>query len=510
MPTTGDAAPLPELRASERLHLLDHVGCGIWVFDGEDTRYVNFALCEITGYSREELLQPQFFRSLVHPDYVDLLLERGRARVRGEDVPAQYEIAIVHRSGGTRWLSLNASRVLLSDGPISLVSAVDITRLKETEHTISVGVERLRALLNALPAHIITTTPQGKPTFVNEYWLEYTGLSLAEAMARGTASVIHPEDATRAGRAWNRAKRTGTGYDIEYRVRHHSGDYRWQLFRIRPFLENGQLLGWYCAAVDIHETKELHLNLQRANAELEIANRAKDEVLGLVSHELRTPITTLLGNSEMLARRWEDLEREDIRQVVTDIAVDARRLSSIIENMLVLSRSGLSDAADLEPVLVQRVVAPLIEDMRRRFPTRTLTFDCAPALPPILGNPTFVRLVVENLITNAAKYSPAGTPIDIAAGFDDGAIAITVADRGPGIDAEDLERVFEPFYRANATSRSAFGIGLGLTVCKRLTEIMGGTIAVRNREGGGAEFRVSLPAAAPESDTEVEPVLATA
>ena len=470
------------------LELLDVVGCGIWTYDGTDTRFVNRALAEITGYSCEELLQAGFFEHLIHPEDRDMIVERGRARVRGEEPPERYEIRIIHKTGEVRHLALHARRLDLATGPVSVVSAMDVTQWRDAERTIRDGTSAVIELLDSVPAHVITTNIDGKPTFVNRHWLEHTGQPHAEAMERGTAPLIHPDDVERATTAWLAAMRSGVGYDIEYRVTCNTGEYRWQQFRIRP-LRNaaGTLNGWTSASVDVHESTELRRELERTNDQLEEAMRAKDEVLGMISHELRTPLTTLLGNARLLKRRGEQLSAIERHDVAADLEMDAVRLNAVIQNMLVLSHAGASGEVEMEPLRLERLAALAIEEFAVRNPHRTVKFECVPPLPLVLANPTYYQQILGNLLGNAAKYSPAEGAITVQLAADGPVMATRVLDEGAGIPDAELRHVFDPFYRSNRHT-SVYGIGLGLTVCQRLAEIQGGTISVRNRPEGGCEF----------------------
>lgn len=114
-------------------NLIDAVGCGIWIYDGEHVRFVNEALANITGFTKDELLAPRFFESLMHPDHRDMIVERGQARVRGEPVPDDYEVSVIHRDGRRVWLQLHARRIAFEGRACSLVSAVDITPRKQAE-----------------------------------------------------------------------------------------------------------------------------------------------------------------------------------------------------------------------------------------------------------------------------------------------------------------------------------------------------------------------------------------
>lgn len=484
----------------ESLELLDQVGCGIWVYDGENIRYVNDALEELTGYTREELLQPNFFRQLVHPDDRDFIVERGRARVRGEAVPEKYEVRIIDRAGMVRTLAMHAKRVWLNDTPVSVVSATDVTPVREAETAIREGRNRLAALLNAMPAHIIATDPDGKPTFVNRHWYEFTGQSREEAMARGTAPLIHPDDVEEARLRWAEARRTRQAYEIEYRVRDREREYRWQMFRIHPVVtDTGELLGWTSVSLDVHETRKLREELQETVAKLADAIASKDEVLGLISHELRTPLTTLMGNASHLLRHGEELSPQGRAQIATDLAADSRRLYAVIENMLVLSRMEAGAQLETEPARLNRLVKAEIEAFSQRSPSREVLFESEDNLPLVLVNPTYYRQVVGNLLSNADKYSPPRKAITVSLKVEEGFVVTGVTDHGTGIAEADLDRVFTPFFRSSGHAKLT-GTGLGLTVCRRLVELHGGTISVANLQGGGCRFSFTIPIPAFEDE----------
>lgn len=492
-PTGIDGAEI--LDARTRLELLDSVGSAIWVYDGQDVLYVNRALEILTGYARQEMLQPGFFERLIHPDDRDMILERGRARVRGEDVPEDYEVRIVALSGEVKTLAIHGRRAHLEGRWVSVVSAVDVTELREARRTVREGGAQLRALLNAVPATIIVTNDRGKPTFVNRYWLEFTGQPLEEAMARGTAPLIHPDDLDESTRRWQEAQRELSAYEIEYRIRDRHGEFRWQLFRIRPAIsEEGALLGWTAISIDVHETRELREQLEVTVEQLAAAIQAKDEVLGLISHELRTPLTTLLGNAAYLARHAGQIGAEEVAEFAGELQRDARRLYTLIENMLVLSRLGSGENIETEPVRVNRLVDEVVTEFRERVPAREVTVSIADGLRLGLANPSYFKQTLGNLLSNAEKYSPPNGPIAVVVAEQNDQLETSVTDSGPGIPAEDVDHVFSPFYRSRQHSTFQ-GLGLGLTVCQRLVELQGGTIAVRNLAAGGCRFQFTTPIA---------------
>jgi two-component system sensor histidine kinase KdpD len=248
-------------------------------------------------------------------------------------------------------------------------------------------------------------------------------------------------------------------------------------------------------AAEARETQiaELLSQAEATQAELRQALSVKDEFLGLVSHELRTPIATVIGNALLLQRRGDMLEKEDRDQALDDISSEGQRLQRIIENLLVLTRSENPSVLNLEPVLVQRLLPEFVEAFQRRHAGRKLSLVCADSLPLAMAEPVLLAQTVDNLLTNADKYSPAGEPIEvIAAAAAGGGITIRVRDYGEGLSDDALERVFEAFYRAPGARSKASGMGLGLAVCRRVVEAQGGKIWAESRPGGGCDFVFTL------------------
>jgi len=240
--------------------------------------------------------------------------------------------------------------------------------------------------------------------------------------------------------------------------------------------------------------------LRKAEASQEEMRKAlavKDEFLGLVSHELRTPIATIMGNALLLQRRGDMLAKEDRDQAMADIAGEGQRLQRIIENLLVLTRTEGPSVLNMEPLLLQRLIPEFVESFERRHPSRKLTVDCPASLPLALGEPVLLAQTVDNLLTNADKYSPASEPIEVIAQCaDDGGVAVRVRDHGQGLSKQNIEHVFEAFYRAPDARTKASGMGLGLAVCRRVMEAQGGKIWAETRSEGGCDFVFTVPPAA--------------
>lgn len=242
------------------------------------------------------------------------------------------------------------------------------------------------------------------------------------------------------------------------------------------------------------EGEEARAHAALIEAQLREAGNDKDEFLAIVSHELRNPITAIYGGARLLTSRGDRIDAEDTARVLEDIENEAERLYRLVENLLSLAKTELSPETELEPVLLQRVVERTVRAFQHRRPGRAVAVDADEALPPAAALSGYVEQILRNLLGNADKYSPAEASIDVRVSeAEDGRPTIEVLDRGPGIGDRDLDRIFERFYRSPATATAVAGMGLGLTVCKRLVEAQGGEISAHARAGGGSTMKVVLP-----------------
>ena len=225
-------------------------------------------------------------------------------------------------------------------------------------------------------------------------------------------------------------------------------------------------------------------------AELREPLSAKDAFLGMVSHELRTPLTIIAGNAGLLARRGGRTDGETLSAMVHEISANATRLSRIIDNMLALARIDQGVVPEVEPTLLGRLVQQVVAQNEKLFPGRVITITDEAGSEPVHCVPQYVSQVVENLLSNALKYTNGPVEVTVTTG-DDGA-EVHVLDRGDGVSDELRDRIFEPFARGH--SREDYpGLGIGLSVCTSLIEAHNGELWVAPRPGGGSDFAFRLP-----------------
>jgi signal transduction histidine kinase len=259
----------------------------------------------------------------------------------------------------------------------------------------------------------------------------------------------------------------------------------WRTPADRSGADHGMLAGAAAQGAQALERAILH-------AQDEEARRFQEAFIGVVSHELRTPITTILAGSRLLSRRVEgNAAAADLSQ---DIEIEADRLTRIVDDLLVLSRlerHHLTIGDD--PVHLDHLLARVVRSESARWPSHRFEPPTSPNRHVVLGEETYVEQVLRNLISNAAKYSPAGSTIRITIDdAADGDVEVRVLDEGPGIAPAEVDDLFTLFYRSASTSASAAGAGIGLFVSRQLVTEMGGRIWARPRPGGGSEFGFSL------------------
>jgi signal transduction histidine kinase len=233
---------------------------------------------------------------------------------------------------------------------------------------------------------------------------------------------------------------------------------------------------------------------QRALAPVEQSRRRQLEFIADASHELRTPLTSIRGYSEML-RRGANESPSDAELARRRIEEESVRMSTLVDDMLLIARLDQGRPLERKPVDLQTIATDAAADARAVAPQRQITLT-APGSVVVEGDDLRLRQVVGNLVRNALVHTPQQTAVEIAVSTENGTGRMSVVDHGPGLQAKEMERIFEPFYRADPSrSRDSGGAGLGLSIVSAVVGAHGGTVNVTETSGGGVTFEVELPLA---------------
>ncbi len=241
------------------------------------------------------------------------------------------------------------------------------------------------------------------------------------------------------------------------------------------------------------ERDESVLEAHQAQLQVE-TEQLRNSLLSSVSHDLRTPLASIAGAASGLAEAFDALDAATRRELLDTISDESERLARIVENLLQmtkLSSGRLTVARNWQPV--DEVIGSALNRVERHLEGREIYVLLADDLPLGHFDEVLIELVLVNLLDNAVKYSPPGTPIEVRAEAAPGSVAIEVADRGRGFLPGDEQQVFEMFYRGADAKPDRRGTGLGLAICKAIVRAHDGVIVAKNRPGGGASIRFTLP-----------------
>lgn len=380
-------------------------------------------------------------------------------------------------------------------------AAIAIER-QQAEDALRESDERFRTLADNIPqlAWIADAGTDGQVHWFNRNWFEYTGTTLEQVRGSGWHVVHHPDHAERVIRKFVHHVQQGLDWEDTFPLRRHDGEYRWFLSRMKCIRdESGTVVRIFGTNTDVTQQRELEDELRRLTDDLSEADRRKDEFLATLAHELRNPLAPIRtglqlmrmagGSPETRERAGAMMERQ-LTQLVR-LVDDLMDVSRVSRGKIELRR---------ERVLLATVVESAVETSRPQI--EAMGHDLTVTLPthPVLLDADLTRLaqVVMNLLNNAAKYSNRGGQIWLTAEQQHDEIAIAVRDTGIGIPADQLPRVFELFTQVDHdVDRAHGGLGIGLSLVKRLVEMHGGSVEARSDgPGTGAEFIVRLPVAA--------------
>lgn len=234
-----------------------------------------------------------------------------------------------------------------------------------------------------------------------------------------------------------------------------------------------------------------HAERVRVSAETE---KLRNALLSSVSHDLRTPLGAISGAASTLLAVGGSLDEPTRRELLETVNQEARRLDRRVTNLLDMTRLDAGAVSlQLEWQPLEEVVGSALAQLDQALADRKVRTDLPAILPPVRIDSVLFGQVLVNLLENALKYSPPGSPLEVTGSHDGNEVVVSVADRGPGIPPGDEARIFDKFQRS-AAGRGVRGVGLGLSICRAIVGAHGGRIWAENREGGGAVFRLTLSA----------------
>ncbi|MDB6015740.1 MAG: nodV1 [Pedosphaera sp.] len=428
-------------------------------------------------------------RARVAQSVAEALVNQRHYAVDCKIVRADGEIRFLHSQGEV--IRDNLGRPLWALGTVQ-----DITERQKFENTLRQSESQLRLVIDTIPTMAWIVLPDGALDFINRRWLEYAGLSLAEAIAKPT-STMHPEDLPSSMEKWGRSMAAGELFENEMRLRRADGEYRWFLVRTVPlFDEQGKILKWYGTSADIDDLKRAEAALRRAQGELARVSvlTMMGELAASIAHEVNQPLAAVVTNANASLRWLAALppNLDEAREAIRRIVRDGDRASEVIARIRTLLKKG-------EPVriplkineVIQETLALAQPELARR--KVSLETELALTLPCIQGDRVQLQQVLLNLVINAldSLSAVADRPRILRIRTDQHEpkrVRVAVQDTGIGIDPAQADRLFQAFF-----TTKPHGLGMGLAISRSIVEAHGGRLWLTPNDGPGVTFQFALP-----------------
>ena len=448
----------------------------------------NDAFLSMLGLDRADLARGLSWRALTPDEWV-AADEASLDQLSLHGAVAPFEKEFYHRDGSRVAVFVGAAADE-DDRHQGVAFVLDISAMRHAERAFAEIEARFRAITNAMPQMVWTTQPDGYHEYYNDQWYQFTGAAPGETHGENWNGVLHPDDQARAWERWRHALASGEPYEVEYRLRHHSGAWRWVLGRALPVRgEDGAIQRWMGTCTDIHEQKLTQEALREAD-------QRKDEFLAMLSHELRNPLAPIRSAASLLPLVKDDPVR--IAHIGRVIARQTAHMTGLIDDLLDVSRvtRGMI-TLDRERVALRLLVDEAVEQARPLIEARSHRLSVADHAGEAVVHGDRKRLVqvMSNLLSNAAKYTPEGGCIELGIEADGDAVRIAVRDNGIGLSPELAASAFELFRQGKRTpDRSQGGLGIGLALVRSLVQLHGGRVALHSEgEGRGCTVELSLP-----------------
>jgi PAS domain S-box-containing protein len=448
----------------------------------------------------------------VHPDSLELVKSRVSLIYKEHRTETDIvEEKLIRLDGEVIHVEI-ASLLFQYEGEMAIQLILrDITEQKRAQEALIESERNFRELADAMPHMVWSARPDGTVDYRNTEWFKFVGIPPDITIKHDWYAMIHPDDREQAASHWKTTVATGKPSQLECRMQdaRHPGRYRWFLSRIVPVKdENGNVTRWYGTSTDIDnvrrttqrkkELEELAAALTEQRSQLVMLNRAKDEFISLASHQLRTPATGVKQYIGMALEGFAGEPTPEMRAFLEKAYESNERQIAIINDLLQVAKVDAGKVnLQTEEVDLVELIRGVIHEHASHFVDREQEVIFKPCMKSlhITADQNRFRMVLDNLIDNASKYTPHGKQIEIQLTKSAGKVLIAIRDEGVGIDPSDTEKIFRKFSRLdNPLSAHVGGSGLGLYWAQKIVDLHHGHIAVNSTPGAGSTFTIILEA----------------
>lgn len=496
------------LRSSEGLwqFALEGAGDGVWEYNFLNQEvFFSKQYKKMLGYTEEEFKNDAAeWHSRIHPDDLELVNKTDQDYAEGKILSHQREFRLRHKDGHYLWI-LDRGMVIdftKDKLPERIVGThTDITERKLAEQALKINEEKYRGIIANMNLGLIEVDNAELIQYANDSFCNMSGFTRQELLKKKASDVlILNEETKKIILQKNELRRQGISDTYEVSVNHKNGQKRWWLISAAPrFNDNAEQVGSIGIHLDITQQKQLERELINAKEQAEASTLAKEMFLANMSHEIRTPMNAILGMSNQLRKTHLDEEQSFFLNTIKGAADN---LLVIINDILDLSKIDAGKLSletigfEIQPLLL-RVIQVMNHKAEEKGITLTNSLNDPGLQEVLIGDPYRINQVLLNLVSNAIKFTPRGS-VDLTCRLikEDAAkqtIEIAVTDTGVGMDQSFKEKLFDNFSQEDTSvTRKHGGTGLGMSITKKLVELMNGKIGVDSKKNEGTTISILL------------------
>lgn len=458
---------------------------------------VNRKTCEMLGYSRQELLD-MTWEQVTYPEDVQLNVDSFNAVLRGEIDTYQMNKRFVRKDGQLLYVTLYVVCQRKPDGSVRqfLSSMIDITAAHKAQEALKLSEENYRRIVETAQEGICMMDANENPVFINNKMAQLLGYTVDEMMQHPYRYYLFEDDLTEHN-VQMQMRSSGKNAFYERRFRKKDGGTLWCLVSATALLdEEGKYKGSFGMFVDITESKLQREELEKAKEKAEKSSALKDAFIANISHEIRTPLNGILGFTEVVQERFAKLASTEELSFFTQIARSGKRLMRTVELIMNYSRLKLGDfTINKQWVDVKQLLGKLLADFELLNEKKAVNLqfidNCENHL--LFTDEYALTSLLTELIDNAVKFTQSGFVKVVLCAKEPGDFYIEIKDTGIGMSEDYLKCIFEPFMQEEVGfNRNYEGIGLGLSIVKKLMDSLGGSIDVKSTKGLGTVFTLRL------------------
>lgn len=476
--------------------LIENIKDGIFIIQNGCFEFINPAFHSMFGYQQEEVLG-KHFSDFIAPEDRELVLSRYQKRLRGEDVPTNYEFRIIHKSDRNYvFVSMHVSLISYNGAVATLGVIKDVSNNKKTEYELKRTQNLYHSTLNLLPDFIFVVDESLNVILTNTALLDFQAKhGLATDVANKPYYEAFPFFKDEDTSEYKRVFETGREAFKEIKTDHGEQTLYLEIIKT-PVFQNDIVIRVITTIRNITQKKEDELNIKKYADELKELNKTKDQFISILAHDLKNPFTSLLSVSDYLARQVDKLSKEKIAKLTQNINTSSGHVYKLLENLLQWAHI---QAGKFEFYPKYFRIADVVEEVFMLYNASAnekhiILKNEIDGNTEVFADYNMVETILRNLLSNAIKFTKDHGLIKIFALKQEEYIEICVEDNGVGISKDNIEKIFGIDSNVSTLgTNDEKGTGFGLVLCKEFVKLHKGEIKVESEPGKGSKFYFTLP-----------------